>query len=100
MSERFRNSEFQCSKNRNSQFLVLVFSLFQRIETFEKCIILFKVKESENFNPPDHHREPQEYVEYFEELNLSLTPRLRKGGVFQRSRVKNEPPLMQAPGRP
>jgi hypothetical protein len=39
----------------------------ERRETFEKCSILFKVKEGENTNPPDHHRDSQEYLEYFEE---------------------------------
>ena len=31
-------------------------------ETFEKCSILFKVKEVENLNPPDFHRDSQEYT--------------------------------------
>ena len=38
-----------------------------RYETFEKCFILFKVKEGENSNPPDHHRDRPEYLEYFED---------------------------------
>jgi hypothetical protein len=30
-------------------------------ETFEKESILFKVKEGENYIPPDFHRDSQEY---------------------------------------
>jgi hypothetical protein len=33
----------------------------KRNETFEKCSILFKIKEGENSNPPDHHRDRPEY---------------------------------------
>ena len=36
-------------------------------ETFKKCSILFKVKEGENYSPPDFHRDSQEYLEYFED---------------------------------
>ncbi len=36
-------------------------------ETFEKCSILVKVNEGENCNPPDLHRDSQEYLEYFED---------------------------------
>jgi len=42
--------------------------LFQEIETFEKCSILIKVKERENFNPPDFHRDSQEYLVVFRGL--------------------------------
>jgi hypothetical protein len=46
-------------------------------ETFEKCSILFKVNEGENSN----HRNT---LKYFEDYNLSLTPRLGKRGRFSR----------------
>jgi hypothetical protein len=34
---------------------------FLWMETFEKCSILLKFKEGENSNPPDFHRDSQEY---------------------------------------
>ncbi len=40
------------------------------IETFEKCSILFKVKEGENSNPPDFHRDSQEYPKVFRGLEF------------------------------
>ena len=55
--------------------------------TFEKYSILFKVKEGENSNPSDFHRDSQEYLEYFEDENLSLTTKLGKRGRF--SKVSN-----------
>ncbi len=36
-------------------------------EAFEKCSILVKINEGENSNPPDHYRDSQEYLEYFED---------------------------------
>jgi hypothetical protein len=51
-------------------------------ETFEKCSILLKVKEGENMALTLHFVQPQEYIEYFADYNLSLTPRLSERGRF------------------
>jgi hypothetical protein len=47
----------------------------QHQETFEKCSFLLTASrrpralagEGENLNPPYHHRDRQEYLEYFED---------------------------------
>ena len=51
-------------------------------EVVSKRSSLVKVKEDENYSPPDHHRDRQEYTKYFEDYNLSLTQRLLKIGRF------------------
>jgi len=77
-------------------------------ETFEKCSILFKVKEGENIALTLHFVQPQvprtkcpcgAYIEYSADETLSLSKRSvdpahrgrrdwTKGGVFQRSQKK------------
>ena len=52
-----------------------------QIETFEKCSILVKIKDGEDFN----HRNPAySGIVYFEDWNLSLTLRLVKRGHFSK----------------
>ena len=41
---------------------------YRYLETLEKCSILFKIKESENINPPDHHRDRHPYLVVFRGL--------------------------------
>jgi hypothetical protein len=40
----------------------------QHREVFEKCSILFWIKECDNLTPPDHHRDRPEYLVVFREL--------------------------------
>jgi len=51
-------------------------ALFKK-EAFEKCSILFKFKEDEDFNR-------RHTFEYFEDQNLSLTQKLGKRGRFSK----------------
>jgi len=37
-----------------------------------------------------HYVQPQEYIKYFEDYNLSLTPGLDKRDFFKRSRTLSE----------
>ncbi len=47
------------------------------------AIAEFKFKAGENFNHPDKlHRDKHPYIEYFEDLNLSLTQKLGKRERF------------------
>ena len=39
-----------------------------QLETFEKCSILFKIKQSENLNHPDRHRDRHPYLVVFRGL--------------------------------
>ena len=74
--------------NSLNRILFSLFKSFPNIETFEKCSFLFEFKEGENFNHPStiaDLRGRQEYIEYFKDYNLSLTKKLGKKGVFQRS---------------
>jgi len=47
----------------------------EELETFEKCSISFKFKEDENCNR-------RNTLTYFEDYNLSLTPKLGERGRF------------------
>lgn len=53
-----------------------------QMETLRKCSILFEVREGEDFALLLHCVRPQEYYEYFEEQNLSLTQTLGKRAHF------------------
>ena len=53
-----------------------------QIETFEKCTILVKVKEDENSNPPDHHRDKPEYTVVFRGLEFESDAEIEQKGVF------------------
>ena len=57
------------------------------LETFEKCQFLLKFKEGDNFNHPGEislriSQGRQEYIEYFEDYNLSPMQKLGKKGCF------------------
>ena len=55
-------------------FGVIKDEIWNHKETFEKRIILFEFKEEENIALPLYFVQPEEYMEYFE--NLSLTQAL------------------------
>ena len=56
-------------------------SSFQ-IETFVKCTILVKIKEGENSNPPDYHRDMQEYTVVFRGLEFESDAEIEQKSVF------------------
>jgi hypothetical protein len=50
------------------------------IETFKKYSILFKVKEDDNLNPPDHHRDRHPYIEVFRGLKFEYDAGIGQNG--------------------